>query len=99
MKIRILPSAYNDLMAGFRFYESQSVGLGNYFSESLLAEIDSLYHYRGIHGKHHGFFRLLARRFPYAVYYTIETTHVLVWRILDMRSNPDQIRRKLGLFM
>jgi hypothetical protein len=36
MKIKILSPAERDLEEGFRFYESQSPGLGSYFLDSLL---------------------------------------------------------------
>jgi hypothetical protein len=35
MRIRILDSASQDLIEGFRFYEKQEAGLGNYFIDSL----------------------------------------------------------------
>lgn len=49
MKIVILPSARDDLAGGFRFYENQEKGLGDYFLESLFSDIDSLRLYAGIH--------------------------------------------------
>ena len=42
MKIRILASASRDLVDGFRFYEKQAAGVGEYFIDSLYADIDSL---------------------------------------------------------
>ncbi len=42
MTIVILPSAREDLAAGFEFYEEQGAGLGGYFLESLFSDIDSL---------------------------------------------------------
>jgi hypothetical protein len=41
MKIAILPSARDDLAEGFRFYDRQQQGLGDYFLDSLLSDIDS----------------------------------------------------------
>jgi hypothetical protein len=41
MKIRILSPAERDLEEGYRFYESQSPGLGSYFLDSLYSDIDS----------------------------------------------------------
>ena len=35
MKIKILPSASNDLVDGFDFYEKQSDGLGEYFLDTI----------------------------------------------------------------
>jgi len=42
MNIRILSSAYNDLVAGKKFYDRQSEGLGEYFLDTLFSDIDSL---------------------------------------------------------
>jgi hypothetical protein len=68
MKIFILPSALDDLAEGFIFYEKQESGLGDYFLNSLLADVDSLRLYAGIHRKAFGFHRLLSKRFPFAIY-------------------------------
>ena len=42
MRIEILPEARDDLIAGFRFYEHQAPGLGSYFRESILTDVDAL---------------------------------------------------------
>ena len=42
MRIEILPEAREDLIAGFRFYERQAPGLGSYFRESILTDVDAL---------------------------------------------------------
>jgi hypothetical protein len=68
MKIQILEEAQQDLAFGFQFYESQSHGLGDYFLNSLFSDIDSLQIYAGIHAPNFGYQRLLAKRFPFAVY-------------------------------
>jgi len=48
MKIKILKSAQTDLLGGYRFYERQKKGLGNYFLDSLNSDIESLKIYAGI---------------------------------------------------
>ena len=96
MKIKLLSSALEDLYEGRLFYEKQGEGLGEYFFDSLFSDIDSLTLYGGIHPKHFGYHRLLAKRFPYAIYYKMdEESVVVVWRILDLRRNPRRIRRSL----
>jgi hypothetical protein len=40
--IKILPSALEDLDRGRRFYARQGRNLGDYFLDSLFADIDSL---------------------------------------------------------
>ena len=96
MKIRILEQAYQDLIDGYCFYEKQEDGLGTYFLDSLFADIDSLRIYAGIHSVHFDkYYRLLSRRFPFAVYYCIENNTVLVYAVLDCRKNPAWIRENL----
>ena len=95
MKIRILPSAMEDLSIGFQFYESQNPGLGSYFLETLFSDIDSLKLYAGIHIKVYEYHRLLSNRFPYAIYYSIDSETVLINAVLDCRINPEAIRERL----
>ena len=82
MKIKILSSALNDLSMGRKFYEKQGEGLGEYFFDSIFSDIDSLTLYGGIHQKVYGYHRMLAKRFPYAIYYKIEENKIaVVWRV------------------
>jgi hypothetical protein len=46
-----LPEARDDLIDGFRFYEHQAPGLGSYFRESILSDIDALAVHGGVHAK------------------------------------------------
>ena len=90
MKLSILLSALDDLRRGWRFYEKQQEGLGDYFQDSLFSDIDSLVLHAGVHKKVFGYHRMLAKRFPFAVYYSLANEQtVLVWRVLDMRADPD----------
>ncbi len=95
MRIKILSSAREDLHTGRLFYEAQGEGLGEYFFDSLFSDIDSLVLYAGIHLKVFGYHRLLSKRFPYAVYYTLEDDLAVVWRVLDLRRHPGKLRRAL----
>ena len=96
MKIKILTSASQDLTEGYRFYEKQSEGLGSYFLDSLFSDIDSLKIYAGIHPTYFNkYYRLLSKRFPFAVYYRIENGIILIYAILDCRRNPAWIKGKL----
>ena len=100
MKVKILPSASQDLIDGYRFYEKQSSGLGNYFKDSLFSDIDSLEFFGGIHSthSHYGkYYRLLSKRFPFAIYYRVQQGTVRVYAVLDCRRSPAWIRRKLKL--
>jgi hypothetical protein len=72
VRVQVLDEATGDLADGCRFYERQAEGLGEYFLDSLWSDINSLRMYAGVHAVHHGYHRLLSKRFPFAVYYRIE---------------------------
>ncbi len=96
MQLEILDRAERDLVAGYRFYEAQRAGLGDYFLNSLYADIDSLILFGGMHRVIAGYHRLLSRIFPYAVYYKVRRSTVQVWAVVDCRRDPVWIRKKLG---
>ncbi len=95
MRIQILDEARDDLVNGYAFYEKQSEGLGAYFLDTLFADIDSLRFYGGIHAVQAGYYRHLSKRFPYAIYYTIQENIVRVRAVLDCRRNPAWIRNHI----
>ena len=96
MKIVILTLATKDLRRGQKFYEAQKEGLGEYFLNSLFSDIDSLEFYAGIHRKINGYHCLLAKKFPYAIYYKIIEDEIRVYRVLDCRQDPSKTKRSLS---
>lgn len=96
MRIQILDAAGRDLAAGYRFYERQASGLGDYFLDTLFSDIDSLQVYAGIHPQYFGYYRLLSKRFPFAVYYLISGDLIRVYAVLDCRQNPASIGDRLS---
>lgn len=96
MRIELLDSAEKDLLDGFKFYECQSKGLGDYFIDSLFSDIESLHLYAGIHALHFGYHRLLSKRFPFAIYYRLDKGIIRIYAILDCRRNPTWIQNRLS---
>ena len=95
MTVVVLEDAAGDLESGKRFYESLEAGIGNYFIESVLADLNLLAIYAGIHPLHFGFHRMLSKRFPFGIYYQVEHQTACVYAILDMRRDPLWIRGQL----
>ena len=98
MKIRAvatLEEAAKDLDAGKAFYDFNEEGIGLYFIDSLLSDIESLRILAGIHRKKYGFYRMLFKRFPFALYYDFDGNIARVAAILDMRRDPAWIRKEL----
>ncbi len=96
MKVEILDEAQEDLLDGFRFYDGQNKGLGDYFLDSLFSDIDSLQIYAGIHSLHFGYHRLLSKRFPFAIYYRVARKTIRVYALLDCRRDPAWVRDRLS---
>ncbi|MEA2017272.1 MAG: type II toxin-antitoxin system RelE/ParE family toxin [Campylobacterota bacterium] len=80
-----------DLKIAEQFYEKQNKGLGGYFKDSIISDIESLWLYGGIHNRTFGLYRLLSKRFPYGIYYEIDENIVIVVAVLDLRQNPNKI--------
>jgi hypothetical protein len=94
-EVVVLWEVAGDLNEGIAFYDQQEPGIGDYFWDSLVADIESLRIYAGIHPRKHGVYRMLARRFPYALYYEIADDVAYVVAILPMRRSPAWIRQQL----
>lgn len=95
MRIEILDEALEDLDQGFRFYEAQEAGVGSYFLDQLFSDIDSLLVCAGIHPLTFSYHRYLAKRFPFAMYYSVEGELIRVRAVLDCRRKPSWIRKRL----
>lgn len=95
--VRIARSAEADLLEGYVFYERQQAGVGDYFLDSLYADIDALALYAGIHPKPDGILhRSLADRFPFAIYYELKGEVATVVAVLDCRQNSASITDRVG---
>jgi hypothetical protein len=94
-EVVVLGEVAGDLNEGRTFYDQQGPGIGDYFWDSLVADIESLRVYAGIHPRKHGVHRMLARRFPYAVYYEVAEDVAYVIAVLPMRRDPAWIRKQL----
>ena len=98
--IRIAASARWDLEEGYEFYESQEIGLGDYFLNSVKADIESLKITGGVHKVAYAdYHRLLCKTFPFAVYYTKSESDITIFAVIDCRRDPAWIRgylRKAG---
>lgn len=94
-EVIVLREVADDLNDGKAFYDSREVGVGDYFWDSLVADIESLILFGGIHRTEYGFSRKLASRFPYAIYYDLVGDRVRVVAVLPMRRSPLWILEKL----
>jgi len=96
MRAELRTEAISDLIEVAWFYERQRTGLGEQFSKAIFAHLAYLEMNAGGHEVVFGLHRMLAKRFPYALYYKVHDELVDVVAILDCRRNPTGIFRTLA---
>jgi plasmid stabilization system protein ParE len=85
----VLAEAAEDIEQARDFYDAQQPGIGDYCADSLVADIESLALYHGIHAQHFGLYRMLAHRFPFGIYHRETETETQVIGVLDLRRDPN----------
>jgi hypothetical protein len=95
MIVKLSSDAERDIAEGHEFYEGQSIGLGSYFRDCIVADIESLSFHGGIHQMSYGYHRMLAKRFPFAIYYERDREIITVVAVLDARRNSSWTRDRL----
>lgn len=91
MRVEILPEAKFDLDEAYWFYERLSEDLGEYFLSSVTSDILGLRLLRGHHVREGKYYRLVANKFPFSIFYTIEDNDdvIRVHAVIDQRRDPD----------
>ena len=95
MIVKLSSDAERDIAEGYEFYEGQAAGLGSYFRDCIVADIESLSFHGGIHQMSYGYHRMLAKRFPFSIYYERGGDVITVVAALDARRDPSWIRDRL----
>lgn len=95
-KVVVLAEAASDIEDARDFYDRLEPGIGDYCADCLLADIERLGKYHGIHFRQFGVYRMLAERFPFGIYYRETKTETQVIAVLDLRRDPNWIRRELS---
>ncbi|MBN1932885.1 MAG: type II toxin-antitoxin system RelE/ParE family toxin [Desulfobacterales bacterium] len=98
MKIQdvfVLKEAVDDLEEGKAFYNLRESGVGEYFWDCLISDIESMVIYAGIHKKKFGLYQMFSKRFPYSIYYEIIEEIAYVVAVLPMRRDPAWIAKQL----
>ena len=88
MKVIISEDALRDLEKAADFYEEQEPGAGGYFLDKMIREIDRLDVVAGIHRQVWGYYKMVAERFPYLIFYRLSEDTVQVKAVVDGRRDP-----------
>ena len=94
-EVRLRPEAELDLADAAFWYEAQQSDLGRQFLGEALAIFTALAESPQLHPVvHRKTRRALLRRFPFGVYYRIETTAIVVVAVMHGSRNPNRWKRR-----
>ena len=78
-----------DLASAFDHYERQTQGLGEQFLGAINSAFDAIERYPEMFASvHRDVRRALVARFPYAVFYRVETKQIVVLTVLHTARDP-----------
>jgi len=85
-----------DVEGAFDWYEGEEPGLGFEFLEELRAAYHRiLEHPFGYRDLRSGIRRALTRRFPYAVYFSVEGETIVIVAVLSTARDPAEWQRRI----
>lgn len=89
LEVRLRPEAEADLADAAAWYEEQRLGLGQEFLDRVLSAFGSIAErpimYPTVHRRTR---RALMHRFPFGIYYRIETDSIVVVAVMHGSRNP-----------
>lgn len=95
-RLEATPAVELDIEATFGWYEREEPGLGFEFAKELRAAYDRILdHPLGYRDLRSGIRRALARRFPYAVYFSIEEDVIVVLAVSHTARDPEEWQRRI----
>ena len=91
MKLRYTDRVIDELNLVFAWYEQQRRGLGFDFLDCIEAALQNIIKSPEIYQIRYSNFRsCVIRRFPFSIFYTIESDEIIVHSVFDNRQNPEK---------
>jgi len=94
--LRFLPEVEDDAISGYSWYETKAPGLGDEFLRMFYACASDIPRSPLLYHKVHAEFRrCLMRRFPYAIYFIINSDQIIVTGLFHCARDPRAVESKL----
>ena len=95
LELRLRPEAELDLADAAIWYEEQSTGLGHQFIDEVLTSFSTIAESPLIYPVvHRNTRRALMHRFPFGIYYRVDTSAVVVVAIMHGSRNPQRWKNR-----
>jgi toxin ParE1/3/4 len=95
MTHRFVDAALDEYIAAGRYYHRQAPGLGDEFADEIEHGLRQILAaplvWRVVEDDVR---RFLIERFPYGIYYTVESDVVIVWAVKHLHRDPDYWRQR-----
>lgn len=91
MKLRYTDRSIDDVELAFAWYERQRRGLGFEFLDCVESSLQKIMDAPETYQIRYSNFRACPiRRFPFSIFYTIETNEIIVHSVFDNRQDPNK---------
>ena len=95
-RLEATPTVELEVEAAFEWYEGEEPGLGFEFLEELRALYQRILdHPFGYKDLRSGIRRALTRRFPYAIYFSVEADAIIILAVLHTARDPVEWQRRV----
>jgi plasmid stabilization system protein ParE len=89
LPVRIRDEAEVDLSDAAIWYEQQRVGLGQEFLDQALSVLETLPDNPNLYPViHNNVQRALLGRFPFGIYYSVQSEFILIYAVMHARRHP-----------
>lgn len=95
LPVRVRPEAAQDLEDAAAWYEEQSKGLGHEFLDEVRRSLQRVVEQPELYPSvHRTTRRVLIRRFPFGVFYRIETDSIVVIAVMHGSRDPQRWKQR-----
>ena len=99
MEVVLLLSAERDLQEAYNWVEEHRHGREQYFLQDVDSRLEHLKMFPLIARLYRGRYRrLLIPRYPFGIFYVVESNRIVIHAILDLRQDPEEIQRSVRVF-
>jgi len=96
MELIVLLAAESDIQTAYNHFEDFKEGFGLKFIQDLELAYEYLRHHPRIGRLYKSNRRrFLLSRYPFGIFYAIEGSRIVISAILDLRQDPEAIRKRL----
>ena len=94
MDVVLLLSAERDLQEAYNWVEEHRRGREQFFLQDVELRLEHLQKFPLIGRLYRG--RLLIPRYPFGIFYVVESNRIVVHTVPDLRQDPEKIRERFS---